>query len=639
MKHPLRMATCACSAMLMLAVAGPVWAEGSADIEAVGPRQILLDGTDLLVEIRDPSTEALTWTGTGILLVTDSDGELVGTLVSGGSLAVAAAGVYTVDLNADQVGAWDLAVTGASGPIDGRVFSNEWQFEHASNAPVEDNAMSASFYAAVPGGGVVELRYEGLFATDGATNLNYEITANDLGLGDLNAGRSGPEAAIEGTLVPLYLNPPDGDFYTVVTPVIGEFGFEPEIDCDAAVPGQDGGSFRFTSNVAGNYHLMCDLDGDGFDITDDDDLLLIGATVEGANEVIWDGLNRAGDPVVVGLYDCQVRITTGEVHSLAKDIETVASLRLFQVDEALERTGVPMYWNDNDVPSAIVLDTVPAVSGPDGISAGDPADPAMPGVNARAWGDNSQAGRGDEALLDTYTWLDESDFLSLALGDSDGDSIGDVDEQCVLGTDPGDADTDDDGIPDNEDGVVDDGSGGLMARDTDGDGTPDYADPDSDNDGILDGTELGLTEPGPDTNVDAGNFVPDADPTTTTDPYDADTDDGGVSDGDEDTNHNGRVDDGELDPNDPSDDAGSDRDGDGVPDVSDNCPDDANPDQRDADNDGIGAVCDPDEDSTMPPGGGVSVGGGGCQAGGSLPASAPLMLLALWFVLGRRRRA
>jgi hypothetical protein len=37
----------------------------------------------------------------------------------------------------------------------------------------------------------------------------------------------------------------------------------------------------------------------------------------------------------------------------------------------------------------------------------------------------------------------------------------------------------------------------------------------------------------------------------------------------------------------------SDLDGDGVCDASDNCPNDANPDQRDLDGDGIGDVCDP----------------------------------------------
>ncbi|HYI02809.1 MAG TPA: thrombospondin, partial [Hyalangium sp.] len=71
--------------------------------------------------------------------------------------------------------------------------------------------------------------------------------------------------------------------------------------------------------------------------------------------------------------------------------------------------------------------------------------------------------------------------------------------------------------------------------------------PDTDGDGILDGVERGVT-----VNVDpvtCTNFVPDADPSTTTDATHPDTEGDGVSDGAEDTNQNGRVDPGELDPN------------------------------------------------------------------------------------------
>jgi len=50
-------------------------------------------------------------------------------------------------------------------------------------------------------------------------------------------------------------------------------------------------------------------------------------------------------------------------------------------------------------------------------------------------------------------------------------------------TDPLDSDSDDDGVPDGEDGT----------SDSDGDGLPNCLDPDSDNDGIRDGTEMGYT--------------------------------------------------------------------------------------------------------------------------------------------------
>jgi MYXO-CTERM domain-containing protein len=81
----------------------------------------------------------------------------------------------------------------------------------------------------------------------------------------------------------------------------------------------------------------------------------------------------------------------------------------------------------------------------------------------------------------------------------------------------------------------------------------DPLDPDSDDDGIPDGTELGIVHPGPGTDTSRGHFRPDQDPTTTTDPRNPDTDGDGTPDGWEDCNGNGRVDPGERDPNDPGD--------------------------------------------------------------------------------------
>ena len=110
-------------------------------------------------------------------------------------------------------------------------------------------------------------------------------------------------------------------------------------------------------------------------------------------------------------------------------------------------------------------------------------------------------------------------------------------------TDPCDADTDDDGISDgnedsDHDGIVDAGE-------------TDPRNPDTDEDGVFDGTEIGLTLPqiSEATDLSAGYFIADADPTTTTDPLDNDSDDDGQLDGEEDSDGNGRVDDGESDPN------------------------------------------------------------------------------------------
>ncbi len=130
--------------------------------------------------------------------------------------------------------------------------------------------------------------------------------------------------------------------------------------------------------------------------------------------------------------------------------------------------------------------------------------------------------------------------------DSDGDTLDDVDEAGLGG-----GDTNNDGMLDAPDGTDSDGlvgpadandnvRGGATSatdpiNDTDGDGTPDYRDTDSDNDGLLDSVEANTTLTNPfdaDSDNDGltdGNEVNNVG----TDPLDPDTDNGGVNDGDE----------------------------------------------------------------------------------------------------------
>jgi len=146
--------------------------------------------------------------------------------------------------------------------------------------------------------------------------------------------------------------------------------------------------------------------------------------------------------------------------------------------------------------------------------------------------------------------------------DTDGDGLDD-DTEVTIGTDPNDADTDDDGVKDGDEPLYD--------QDTDGDGLINALDPDSDDDGLFDGTEMGLGCSDPATDLSAGTCTPDGDAgATTTDPLDPDSDGGGVSDGSEDANLNGVVDSGETDPtpgNGGDDSSVTDTDGDGLSDA------------------------------------------------------------------------
>jgi hypothetical protein len=146
--------------------------------------------------------------------------------------------------------------------------------------------------------------------------------------------------------------------------------------------------------------------------------------------------------------------------------------------------------------------------------------------------------------------------------DPDSDDDGLLDGTELTGTnptDPNDPDSDDDGLLDGEEDA--NHNGGLDPGET----NPNDAD--SDDDGLLDGIEVTGANP--------------------TDPLDPDSDDDGLLDGVEDANHNGQLDPGETDPNNP------DTDGDGLSDGIE-VGLGSDPTDPDSDDDGIPDGQDPD---------------------------------------------
>ena len=171
----------------------------------------------------------------------------------------------------------------------------------------------------------------------------------------------------------------------------------------------------------------------------------------------------------------------------------------------------------------------------------------------------------------------DMDGLPNRIEDRDGDGMVDPGE-----TDPMLADTDGDGLSDgvedaNRNGQRDGNETNPLRRDSDCDGLLDgpsagmvggedqnangmldigETDPrraDTDGDGISDGVESGLITANIADATNCMNVPVDLDPMTTTSPTNADSDGDGINDGAEDTNQNGRVDPGELNPNNPSD--------------------------------------------------------------------------------------
>lgn len=123
-------------------------------------------------------------------------------------------------------------------------------------------------------------------------------------------------------------------------------------------------------------------------------------------------------------------------------------------------------------------------------------------------------------------------------GTADG---GEVDGGDVDGGNPTGKDVDCDAVVDGEEKSGVHGCALDPARaDTDGDGLPD-------------GVEIGASAPGPEAACAYSGASFDADPSAKTNPCSADTDGDGIADGVEDSNHNGKVDPGELNPNDRAD--------------------------------------------------------------------------------------
>jgi hypothetical protein len=259
----------------------------------------------------------------------------------------------------------------------------------------------------------------------------------------------------------------------------------------------------------------------------------------------------------------------------------------------------------------------------DGLSDGEEGDGDFDGDGIPDFLDLDSDGDGlpdvDEGSVDS----DGDGFIDAYDTDSDGDGLPDLDE--------GDGDLDGDGIPDYLD-VDGDGDGTPdseeIGTDVDGDGVPGYLDPDdtdgpladpdgdgitneqeeqwgtdpndpdSDDDGLLDGKEIlttGSDPLNPDTDGDGLSDFEEYEELGT-DPNDVDTDDDGLDDGDEidestdplrpDTDEDGLLDGEEIDvgsdPHDP------DTDGDGIYDGPDGL--------GDEDDDGIPNVLDPTDD-------------------------------------------
>lgn len=471
---------------LMLTFPSVCLAEGTAEL---GVYQALRSGTVMNVDILDSSVETITWTGTGSVTVSDPSGTSMGSYASGDTIPASGGdGAYELVVGSSQSisTGWDVTVNSA---VDsgGRLWSTNWQFNAGSYSSAR--AVSGSFYAAMPDGtgstAVLEMQ------TNGLSGYVYNIAANRYGVDGDNGGKSiGSSDGVMNPEFQIYLNPPSDADYQSVAPMAEGFwlngGAQPSVvdgsltECDEIDSGVAGLAFFFESDRTGTYQVQCDLDQDGsFSRTGGgSDLLLIGTSASGWNTVAWDGLDNNGATVPTGTYDCLLQVNGGEFHYVAYDIETsFEGFRLYELDSSYTRTALDMYWDDSNVQSnAITMpdgQTSLESSGESGMASGAYTDSAAANTNARAWGNWVYNGKGNNAYLDTYTWLESDSTVTIeftssdSTTDSDGDGISDYEERCWYGTDPDVADTDGDGIDDGTQygsGASSTGSGGLESN-------------------------------------------------------------------------------------------------------------------------------------------------------------------------------
>ncbi|MBN1944785.1 MAG: thrombospondin type 3 repeat-containing protein [Bradymonadales bacterium] len=665
------------SLLAVTSLAAPTWAEGSREIDGCGygdtgcqVTQGLQGTTPLYVDILDAPNEQIRWQGQGTATVYDPDRQQIAILYTGTTVTPTANGKYNIvlsrhqyDVNASNVVTawypWDIAVIASSEEQLGRLSSIDWRF----NVGNYDDTTDTSFYALIGGtAAVTELQLNGM------ASFVYQVRGNGVGIlidGESGPGRSVPDPGEgSGVLISipadfnLYVNVPEVATFDLPEPTVSNFTFaNGSIGCSYFTAGE-GGTFTFDSNVDGTYHLICNLYDENpaseqFELVSGNDLTIFGAAVAGTNHVYWDGLDNDGEPIDptdfgdpvtpdntsdLPILHCKLWVTTGEFHYVGIDMETsFPGMRLYNVLETGIRSPLRMFWNDdlvqdNAVEMPLFGDDAQrrygtVTSGPDGVMCGAYDSTPVPyrsigqydivgEGDARAWGNFSANSKGNDAFLDTYSWVydDDSNVVDLIVlasdADYDDDGLSDYVELCVTTTLYTDDDSDDDLVSDFIETQE-----GLPGIDTDGDGTIDGLDNDDDGDGILTVDE-DLNDNDDPTDDDSDdddipNYLDDDDDDDTVptlledvdgndDPRNDDTDEDDIpdyldpdDDGDnvptaiEDPNGNGDPTDDDTDDDDIPNYLDDDDDGDGTPTKDEDPNDNDDPTDDDTDGDGI----------------------------------------------------
>ena len=238
-----------------------------------------------------------------------------------------------------SIAAWDATVrSGLSSTVDitGRVFTYYLAlFTAANGRPVFPTmyAVTADGYryqvdlrGMDPNGWLVYGNQLGFLDSDGATPLYHDAVA-------ANAGSPGQLTNIQGGVTfqrpsfPLFFEPPSaaalaglGIPASPTAPLMTGLTFSGNLAGNTSLV-NSGGTFHYTSNVAGVYEIVVSRNGVNFDPTLPTNRSLRGARGAGAQSVVWDGKDNSGNFFPAGTFQVHANFHGGEYHFPMIDVE------------------------------------------------------------------------------------------------------------------------------------------------------------------------------------------------------------------------------------------------------------------------------------------------------------------------------
>ncbi len=431
---------------------------------------------------------------------------------------------------------WDFTVYDGSLEKTGRLFCRRWKF----SAQYFDNLLAdeMELFIRVPStvGGASAGNYIKKVDLGGLDPLSLVVYANSVGSdgtgGDLNGdgvtdfqdNRQSQTTDNGAEEYDIFLQNPDIDVWPTTTlPTITIT--EAQFFCNSTGAG-GAATITFTTDQVGFVAILIDLDGTtGYQAGTEDVIVEAEITSEGSITIDWDGLNGLGAPVPSGTsLSISGRFTAGPIHVPMFDVEESES-GISMLDVRPSTSFDLIYWDDTNLAN---------------IGQNTGADPTaeLDGTNLtpHLWNETGGNNGGEGNLVNTWSFgfyqINSQNLTFTFNCDNDGDEPVaandlDSDNDGIANSVEGDpfTDTDGDGIGDYLDsdvaGFVDSNADGVNDNfDADLDGIPNAFDVDSDNDGIPDLLENGLTDADLDGTLDEGSGITDVNLNGLDDTYD-----------------------------------------------------------------------------------------------------------------------